>query len=244
MPAESPRRSGLTPIDAYAQAMTVAAHGHRGSAADLRARLRGRLVVLEPLVLRHEHELFEAAQDGALFDWLPENLATSREDLRHWLIWSLEAARRGHEVPFAILGAGSGRAVGSTRFHEIRLEHRRVEIGWTWLARSAWGTGVNVETKLLLLTRAFEVARCRRVEFKTDARNERSRGALEALGATYEGVLRKHMVVQRGAARDSAYYSIIDEEWPRVKRALERRLVRLSGPPGRPSMVRGDDRSG
>jgi RimJ/RimL family protein N-acetyltransferase len=131
-------------------------------------------------------------------------------------------------VPFAILLANSGKVVGSTRFHEIRLEHLRVEIGWTWLTRSAWGTGVNVETKLVLLTHAFEAVGCRRVEFKTDARNARSRGALEALGATFEGVLRKHMVVQRGAARDSAYYSVIDDEWPRVKARLEQRLQALA----------------
>lgn len=199
--------------------------------ADLRARLVGRLVVVEPLAADHEAGLFEAAQDGNLFGWLPEELGASREGLRNWLQWSLEAARSGRDVPFAILAAGSGKVVGSTRFLEIRLEHLRVEIGWTWLAKSVWGTGINVETKLLLLTQAFEVVGCRRVEFKTDARNERSRGALEALGARFEGVLRKHMVVQRGAERDSAYYSVIDDEWPALKASLQRRLNHLSGVP-------------
>jgi N-acetyltransferase len=193
--------------------------------ADLRARLVGRLVVVEPLAGGHEAGLFQAAGDGAIFGWMPENLSASREGLRSWLHWSLDAARSDRDVPFAILAAQSGQVVGSTRFLEIRLEHLRVEIGWTWLAKSVWGTGINVETKLLLLTQAFEVAGCRRVEFKTDARNERSRGALEALGAKFEGVLRKHMVVQHGAERDSAYYSVIDDEWPVLKTTLQRRLA-------------------
>jgi RimJ/RimL family protein N-acetyltransferase len=105
------------------------------------------------------------------------------------------------------------------------LEHLRVEIGWTWVTRGAWGSGVNVETKLLLLSHAFERVGLRRVEFKTDARNQRSRGALLALGATFEGILRKHMVVREGGARDSAYYSVIDDEWPEVKAHLESRLA-------------------
>lgn len=181
-------------------------------------------MVLEPLAPRNEGGLFEAAQDGDLFRWLPEDLSRSRSNLKRWLDSSLAAYRGGSEVPFVILAAASGRVLGSTRFLEIRLEHLRAEIGWTWLAHSAWGTGVNVECKLLLLERAFEVVGCRRVEFKTDARNERSRGALLALGAKFEGVLRKHMVVQHGEPRDSAYYSVIDDEWPAIRAELERRL--------------------
>jgi N-acetyltransferase len=197
----------------------------------------GRLVVIEPLATVHQAGLSEAARDGDLFGWMPEDLGASRERLRSWLEWSLEATRNGRDMPFTIFAAESGKAVGSTRFQEIRLEHLRVEMGWTWLARSVWGTGVNVETKLLLLTHAFEVVGCRRVEFKTDARNERSRGALEALGAKFEGVLRKHMVVQHGAVRDSAYYSVVDDEWPALKARLQRRLehalVRRPYPVGR-----------
>ena len=208
----------------YLRAVSQPASKTTPTVGDLRARLEGRLVVLEPLAADHELGLFEAARDGNLFEWLPENLAHSREELHSWLTWSLSAAQAHREVPFAILEAESGKPVGSTRFLEIRLEHLRVEIGWTWLARSAWGTGANVETKLLLLTYAFERVGCRRVEFKTDARNARSRGALDALGASFEGVLRKHMVVQHGAPRDSAYYSVIDDEWPEVKSLLERRL--------------------
>ncbi len=104
----------------------------------------------------------------------------------------------------------------------LRPEHRSVEIGWTWLAREAWGTGANVEAKLLMLEHAFDTWGCRRVELKTDALNERSRGAIEALGATFEGIHRKHMLVRGGENRDTAWFSILDEDWPDVRsRAAE-----------------------
>ena len=124
-------------------------------------------------------------------------------------------------MPFALIA--NGREVGSTRFLAIALENRRAEIGWTWLRRSVWGTGVNVETKLLLLEHAFERRGLQRVEFKTDARNLRSRGALLALGAKFEGIARKHMVIPEGS-RDSAWYAIVDDDWPEVKARLRRRL--------------------
>jgi RimJ/RimL family protein N-acetyltransferase len=194
------------------------------TAADLSATLIGRLVRVEPLAAEHEPGLIEAAGDPDLFAWMPVDMASSHDALRDWLMSALAAARDGSAVPFAILDAGSGRVRGSTRFLELRFEHLRAEIGWTWVTREAWGTGINVETKLLLLEHAFERAGLRRVEFKTDARNERSRGALLALGATFEGVLRKHMVVRDGGPRDSAYYSVIDDEWPAVKAHLLERL--------------------
>jgi N-acetyltransferase len=190
------------------------------SAADLRATFAGRLVRVEPLAAEHEHGLVEAAGDPEMFAWMPVDMASSRDALHEWLISTLAAAREASTVPFAIVAADSGRVLGSTRFLELRFEHLRAEIGWTWITRSAWSTGVNVETKLLLLEHAFERVGLRRVEFKTDARNERSRGALLALGATFEGILRKHMVIRGGGERDSAYYSVIDDEWPAVKRQL------------------------
>ncbi len=118
----------------------------------------------------------------------------------------------------------TGTAVGSTRFLALRPEHRSVEIGWTWLAPSAWGTGANTEAKLLQLEHAFEVLGCRRVEFKTDALNERANPALAALPARFEGIHRKHMLVRDGENRDSAWYSVVDDEWPTVRRALRKRL--------------------
>jgi RimJ/RimL family protein N-acetyltransferase len=107
----------------------------------------------------------------------------------------------------------------------LRPEHRSVEIGWTWLAPTAWGTGANVEAKLLMLEQAFDRWGCRRVELKTDALNERSRGAIEALGAVFEGVHRKHLLVRGGENRDSAWYSVVDDEWPVVRARLEARLA-------------------
>jgi N-acetyltransferase len=194
------------------------------TASDLRGTFTGRVVRVEPLAPEHEPGLIEAASDPDMFAWMPVDMASSRDALHDWLFTTLAAGREGSAVPYAIVSAGDGRVLGSTRFLELRFEHLRAEIGWTWLARSAWSTGANVETKLLLLQHAFERVGLRRVEFKTDARNERSRGALLALGATFEGILRKHMVVRDAGARDSAYYSVIDDEWPSVKHHLAERL--------------------
>jgi len=195
------------------------------TAADLRDRFVGRRVVVEPLAAEHEEGLVEAAVAPEMFQWMPVDMASSRDALHEWVSSTLAAAQAGHEVPYTILDRNSGRIMGSTRFLDLRLEHLRAEIGWTWVTRGAWRSGVNVETKLLLLGHAFESAGLRRVEFKTDARNERSRGALLALGAQFEGIFRKHMVVRDGGPRDSAYYSVIDDDWPAVKRALQARLA-------------------
>jgi len=192
----------------------------------LAERLEGRLVVLEPLAPSQEAGLYEAAQDS---DWrfMPWNAHASRETFHRWLEDAIESGRRGADVTLATLEAATGRPLGSTRFQSLRPEHRGLEIGWTWLARGAWSTGINVEAKLLMLEHAFDRLACMRVEFKADARNARSRGALEALPARFEGVFRKHMLVgdDRSTVRDSAYYSIVDDEWPGVRAALERRLT-------------------
>jgi RimJ/RimL family protein N-acetyltransferase len=194
------------------------------AAADLRVSLVGRLAVVEPLATEHAAGLLAAAEDAEMFAWMPVDM-TSPEALRAWLNTTLASAQAGREVPFAIRDARSGEVVGSTRFLELRFEHLRAEIGWTWVRRSSWSTGINVETKLLLLGQAFDQAGLRRVEFKTDARNERSRGALLALGASFEGILRKHMVARDGGPRDSAYFSVIDDEWPGLRSRLERRVA-------------------
>lgn len=200
--------------------------GSELNASSLRSRFAGRLVVVEPLSAEHEEGLAAAASDPDMFTWMPTDVASSRQALHEWLMASLASGQAGRDVPYTIRSAQTGEVIGSTRFLEIRLEHLRAEIGWTWVTRSAWSSGANVETKLLLLGHAFETVGLRRVEFKTDARNERSRGALLALGATFEGTLRKHMVVRDDGERDSAYYSVIDEEWPTVKRHLQQRLDR------------------
>ena len=194
------------------------------TAADLRGRLAGHVVVLEPLAPAHEPGLIAAASDPEMFRWMGIDIGSSTDAMREWLATAQRDAQRGVEVPYAILAASSGTVLGTTRFMSLALEHLVAEIGWTWVTRSAWGTGANAETKLLLLTHAFETVGLRRVEFKTDSRNERSRGALDALGARFEGVFRKHRVLPGGGVRDSAYYSVIDDEWPAVRRGLLARL--------------------
>lgn len=188
--------------------------------------LEGRIVRLEPLARRHERGLFEAAGDEGIWRWMHYD---AREAFHEWLEDALARSEAGTEAAFATLDARSGEPVGSTRYLALRPEHRGLEIGWTWLAPSRWGTGANVEAKLLMLEHAFERLGCLRVEFKTDARNDRSRNALAALPARFEGIFRKHMLVRGGERRDSAYYSIIDDEWPEVKSNLRRRLDAARG---------------
>jgi len=191
------------------------------------AQLAGQLVVVEPLAASHEAGLFTAAQD---MDWsfMPVDPSGDEGSFYAWLTDALALADRGEQVPFVVLDATTGEPLGSTRYLSLRPEHRGLEIGWTWLARKAWSSGANVEAKLLLLTHAFEQLGCMRVEFKTDALNERSRRALAALPAEFEGVCRKHMLVGNDGTRlrDSAWYAIVDTDWPTVKSALESRLAR------------------
>jgi N-acetyltransferase len=193
----------------------------------LAARLEGQIVVLEPIAAGHEEGLYEAARDMD-WSWMFVDAGRSREAFHRYFEAALATAESGVEVPFATLDAASGEPIGSTRFLALRPEHRGLEIGWTWLRRSRWQTGANIEAKLLQLEHAFERHGCMRVEFKTDAKNERSRRAMEALPAQFEGVFRKHMLVgdDRDRLRDSAYYSIVDEDWPAVKANLLRRLGR------------------
>ena len=187
------------------------------------ATLAGRIVRLEPLRPEHEERLWLASRDPRTWRWLNVVQPQTREEWRDWFDQALAAAAAGTEIPFVTFCRDE--VVGSTRFLALRPEHRSVEIGWTWLHASAWGTGANIEAKLLQLQHAFEEWNCRRVEFKTDASNERSRGALAALGATFEGVHRKHMLVRGGENRDSAWFSVIDDEWPVVRARLEARLA-------------------
>jgi RimJ/RimL family protein N-acetyltransferase len=191
--------------------------------AALRVRLSGRLVDLEPLGREHERDLAEAARESD-WSWMPLDAGASGAAFSRWLSTELERAETGQSVAFATIWRESGRAVGTTHLHEIRPEHRRLEIGGTWLARALWQSGANVEAKLLLLEHAFALG-YQRVELKTHPDNWRSRKALEALPAQFEGVLRKHLVVRDGEPRDSAYYSVIDDEWPAVRENLERRLA-------------------
>ncbi len=195
----------------------------------LRRRLEGRLVVLEPLEQRHEPDLFRASRDPEVWRWYLGSVP-GRERLGDWLGQARDAADERREVPFATIERASGRAIGTTRYMALRPDHRGLEIGGTWLAPPAWRTGANIEAKLLMLEHAFERLGCVRVEFKADARNERSRAALAALPARFEGTFRHHMIVPYGdGLRDSSYYSIIANEWPAVRANLTRRLDSHTG---------------
>ena len=203
-------------------------HG-RGSIAgfpweELAAPLAGRVVRLEPITPDHEPALWDAARDERIWE-TTHLLIRTRDDFAVWMDNALDEQARRVAAPFATVDAATGRVLGSTRYGSFRPEHRSLEIGWTWLNPSAWRRGANVEAKLLMLARAFDDLGCVRVEFKTNARNERSRAALAALPAQFEGVHRKHMIVRDGERRDSAWYSVLDDEWPAVRSNLERRLA-------------------
>ena len=181
----------------------------------LAPRLEGRLVVLEPLGPEHEVELRAAADDVRIWQWM------LTRDVEAWIADAL--AQSDDRQPFAVLHEGE--VAGSTSYMSLAPEHRRLEIGNTWLNPSAWRTGANTEAKYLLLRHAFEELDCLRVEFKTDAQNERARAALAAIPSEFEGIHRWHMVARGGERRDSAWYAVTIETWPETRRALEARLA-------------------
>lgn len=197
---------------------------------DLRPTLHGRLVTLEPLEEDHLRELWTFALDPALWTYgvLPVRDA---DDLRGYLGQAVRLRDEGVAVPFVVrLG---GRVVGSTRFAAISWFDRRAEVGWTFYDPAVQGTAVNADTKRALLAHAFETWDLLRVEFKADARNERSRRALDAIGATYEGTLRQHMRTASQGQRDTVYYSILAAEWPTVRARLDARIdSRIDRTPG------------
>ena len=188
--------------------------------------LEGRIVRLEPLSERHDDGLWQAARDPRIWQFMPRDAAASREAFAELMDEARQRCADRLEFPFATLDAESGRPMGSSRYLGLRPEHRGLEIGWTWLAPGRWGSGANVEAKLLMLAHAFDELGCMRVEFKTEAANERSRAALAALPARFEGVFRKHMLVRGGTVRNSAWYAITDDEWPAVRTSLLERLGR------------------
>jgi RimJ/RimL family protein N-acetyltransferase len=185
--------------------------------------LAGSLIRLEPMAESHAEGLWEAARDTD-WTWMPVDAGSSQTGFRAWLDWHLEAASGENVAPLVTVSIEDGRVLGSTHYHEIRPEHGRLEIGGTWLRRDVWQTGANSEAKLLQLEHVFSLG-FQRVEFKTHPDNLRSRRALEALPARFEGILRKHLLIREGVPRDSAYYSVVDDEWPAVRANLERRVA-------------------
>src|SRR5918994_6973440 len=188
--------------------------------------LEGDLVRLEPLASEHEEGLWDASRDERTWRWLSVLQPQTRQEMHDYVEAALANMAAAEEFPLTTIRRQDGRVVGSTRFLALRPEHLSIEIGWTWLHPDVWASGINIEAKLLMLEHAFERLGCLRVELKTDARNERSRAAMAALPAQFEGVHRKAMLVRGGQRRDSAWYSVIDEEWPAVRANLLRRLGR------------------
>jgi RimJ/RimL family protein N-acetyltransferase len=195
----------------------------KGLVEDVAVRLEGSLVVLEPLSEAHREGLWRAAQAPEIWVWT-SHIADSREDFDAWFGASMSRMKAAEKHTFATLDRATGLAIGSTSFHHFRPADGVVEIGSTWLTPRAWRSGANIDAKLLMLDHAFENLDCVRVEFKTDARNARSRAALAALPAQFEGVLRKQINIPGVGLRDSAFFSVIDEEWPAVRENLRRRL--------------------
>ncbi len=185
--------------------------------------LQGRHMRLEPLTLEHAAGLAEVGLDDDLWKWIPTPVRTP-EEMSAYVQTALQEQAAGSAMPFALIEKSSGRTIGSTRYANIERAHRRLEIGWTWVARPWQRTAINTEAKYLLLRHAFETLECMRVELKTDSLNERSRAAILRIGARQEGIFRNHMITASGRVRHTVYFSIIDSEWPEVRARLEAML--------------------
>ena len=191
-----------------------------------KAVLDGKFVRLEPLEERHRQAIRPAAQHPEIFSVTTSALGALYDP---YMDNALKRSDGHHELAFAVLLKADNRYVGMTRYLNIEEVHKRLEIGSTWYEPSTWGGLVNPECKLLLMRHAFETLRFHRVEYKTDARNVRSRAAILKLGAVQEGILAKHMIMADGYIRDSVIFSIVDTGWPAVKAGLEKRLAALHG---------------
>lgn len=181
--------------------------------------LEGKFVRLEPLSVLHIPALCEAGLFEELWEWT-STVVRNKSEMEENVRTALRSQETGSALPFAITEKMGDRVIGSTRFGNIDKQNRKVEIGWTWITPAWQRTAVNTETKLLMLTHAFETWGCIRVEFKTDENNQRSRKAIARIGAREEGILRNHIITQTGRFRNSVYFSIIESEWPNVKSKL------------------------
>ena len=188
--------------------------------------LCGRTVTLVPLAPEHAEGLFHAVGgDEEIWRYMPAPQPRGVEEMRAWIGRSLEEQANGRRIPFAVIGNEEGEVIGATGYVNPVAANRHLDIGWTMYGRAYWRSGVNTECKYLLLRRAFEEMRCIRVQFRVDARNERSRRAVERIGGVMEGVLRKAQLLHNGHERDVAIFSILDDEWPARKAWFEERLA-------------------
>ncbi len=178
-------------------------------------------VLLEPLQLRHSEDLFSAGEDEEIWRYLPAEPFVTLTDATSWIRKALQEQGEGRRLPFAIMDVASGRAIGSTSYLDINRKHRTLEIGWTWLTGAYQRTRVNTQCKRGLLEHAFGTLGAIRVQFKTDSRNLRSQRAIERIGGVREGTLRQTMILPCGYVRDTVCYSIIDQEWPAVRKRLD-----------------------
>jgi RimJ/RimL family protein N-acetyltransferase len=182
--------------------------------------LEGERVRLEPLGRHHVDGLWEAGRYEQIWTYMSV-VFRQPTDAEQFVNQALQAQEAGTELPFAIVDRRNEKVIGSTRFLNISRKDRGLEIGFTWLTPSVWKTPVNTECKWLLLRHCFETLGCIRVQLKTDARNLNSQRAIQRIGGVREGVLRNHMIVRDGYIRDSVYFSILDREWPAVKKKLQ-----------------------
>jgi RimJ/RimL family protein N-acetyltransferase len=191
-------------------------------------------VRLVPLTLAHVPALARVGLDPLLWSWIPAPMSSDYE-MRAWVETALDEQGRGLALPFVILDAASGEVIGSTRYANIDARNRRLEIGWTWLARSHQRSAANTSAKRLLLAHAFDDLGTMRVELKTDALNQQSRNAIARIGGVQEGIFRKHLITASGRVRDTVYFSILDTEWPAVRRTLDERLAQGARPAPQPT---------
>jgi len=187
--------------------------------------LEGRFIRLEPLTFAHTAALWGVSDDPAIYRFKPYRMA-SQDDMRTFVTRAQSNLAMDEGMGFVTIDRTSGDPVGSSSYFAADALHRRLEIGGTWVIPARQRTPINTEAKLLMLRHAFETLGCLRVEFKTDRLNEKSRRALERIGATKEGIFRNHMVMPDGRHRDSVYYSIIASEWPRIEAHLQTLLQR------------------
>lgn len=188
--------------------------------------LMGDIVRLEPMAAHHADALAAVGLHPELWRLQPEPISTV-QDMHRYVTRALDGARSGDCLPFVIVRQSTGQIIGATRYMDIALAHKRLEIGATWLTPASQRSGANTETKFLLLRHAFETIGIMRVVFKTELSNTQSREALGRIGAVEEGVFRKHLIAQSGRTRDMVYFSILDDEWPPIKARL---LARLAWP--------------
>lgn len=188
--------------------------------------LEGKHVRLEPMTEAHIPALAEIGAGKDFWDFMVYGRMENEEDMRGWVREILSRAEKGTDLPFVAIHLESGRVAGATRYLNIMPNDRGLEVGGTWYGLDFQRTPVNTECKYLLLTHAFETLGCIRVQIKTDSLNLRSQKAIERIGAVKDGVLRNHMILPNGRVRHSVYYSIIDSEWPEVKKRLEEMLGR------------------